>query len=449
MRLSVTSTLALIGTLSSLVVGTNAALKGVFAHYLVGSMGGADEAIKDVQDAQKMSLDAFALNVQDPSASWATDAIQLLFTAAAANNFKLFFSFDMSVIDQPSTFLPLFNQYQNNPAYYRHNNQPFVSTFNGGAKSFGASSPNAGWQAQFKNVLSSQGINPFFVPDFDDYGGATYDANFFNNYPVVDGVMSWESAWPEVSDGLVNVSSSKDQTALTNARAAGKLYMMPLSSVQFKHIDSGQNWYRIGELNLPLRVSQVLALQPDFVEIITWNDSGESHYIGNCWPEAIAGAPAIQAYSNGYDHTHWQDVLAPFIVAYKNGATSLSSVTPFGAFAGAFWYRPLLKAASCSGDGLGKPSGWQNAQDLINIAMLLPSTSSGVTLRVTSGGTVVATLATKPGLNFASVPIRSGSQRVELVAANGSIMGAGSSTQDVVSDTSGVCNFNYQVVHIA
>lgn len=35
MRLSVTSTLALIGTLSSLVVGTNAALKGVFAHYLV------------------------------------------------------------------------------------------------------------------------------------------------------------------------------------------------------------------------------------------------------------------------------------------------------------------------------------------------------------------------------------------------------------------------------
>lgn len=35
MRLSVTSTLAILGTLSSLVVGTNAALKGVFAHYLV------------------------------------------------------------------------------------------------------------------------------------------------------------------------------------------------------------------------------------------------------------------------------------------------------------------------------------------------------------------------------------------------------------------------------
>ncbi len=38
MHLSVTSTLALLGTLSSLVVGTNAALKGVFAHYLVSTV---------------------------------------------------------------------------------------------------------------------------------------------------------------------------------------------------------------------------------------------------------------------------------------------------------------------------------------------------------------------------------------------------------------------------
>ena len=91
---------------------------------------------------------------------------------------------------------------------------------------------------------------------------------------------------------------------------------LALSSLQFKHIDGGQNWYRRGELNLPTRIEQVLELQPDFVEIITWNDSGESHYIGNCWPEAISGAPAIQAYSNGFDHTAWQDVLAPFISAY-------------------------------------------------------------------------------------------------------------------------------------
>ena len=193
----------------------------------------------------------------------------------------------------------------------------------------------------------------------------------------------------------------------------------------------------------------MLALQPDFVEIITWNDSGESHYIGNCWPEAIAGVPAIQAYADGYDHTHWQDVLAPFIVAYKNGATSLSDVVPFGEFAGAFWYRPLLKSATCADDSLGRPDGADNALDQINIAMLLPADSSGVTLRVSSGGNVVATLDTQPGLNMAAVPIQTGAQSVQLVGPDGTIMGAGSSTQDVVAETTGVCNFNYQVVHIA
>lgn len=189
-------------------------------------MGGSAEAVKDVQDAKKMLLDAFALNVQDVSSSWSTGAIQMLFDAAAANEFKLFFSFDMSVLDQPSTFLPLFLQYQNNPAYYHHEGRPFVSTFDGGAKSFGASSPGAGWQTQFKNVLAGQGINPFFVPDFDDYGGATYDASFFQNYPVVDGVFSWEAAWPEVNEGVVNVSSAKDQAGLQAAHAAKKVYMM-------------------------------------------------------------------------------------------------------------------------------------------------------------------------------------------------------------------------------
>ncbi|KAI0774388.1 glycoside hydrolase [Fomes fomentarius] len=451
MRLFGCSALAIFGSITSLVSQANADLKGVFAHYIVGSFGDTSQAVKDVTDAKAMGLDAFALNVQQPNAEFTATAVKWLFDAANSNEFKLFFSFDLNAIDQPSTFLPLFRQYQGNSAYYRHENRPFVSTFNGGAKTFGAANPNAGWQQQFKDVLSGGGVNPFFVPDFDDFTGAAgnaYDASFFQNYPVVDGVFSWESAWPQESEGLVNVSSAKDQTSLQAARAAGKLYMMPLSSVQFKHIDGGQNWYRRGELNLPLRIQQVLALQPDFVEIVTWNDAGESHYIGNNWPEAIAGAPAIEAYANGFDHTAWQHVLAPFTTAYKAGKTSINDVTPWGDFAGAFWYRPLLKDGSCN-DGLGKPRNFQSAEDLINIAVLLPANTNGTTIRVTSGGNVVAGLETKAGLNFASVPIKTGAQRVELVNGSGQILGVGSSTQDVVSSTNGICNFNYQVVHIA
>ena len=193
-------------------------------------MSGLDEALQDVTDAQQMSLDAFALNVQQPSADWSNASISWLFEAANQKGFKLFFSFDMTTINSPSDFLPLFNQYVGNAAYYQHENRPFVSTFDGGSKTFGASSPNAGWQQQFKDVLSAQGINPFFVPDFDDYGGATYDSTFFSNYPVVDGVFSWESAWPQITEGLVNVSDSKDQAGLQAARAANKVYMMRTSA---------------------------------------------------------------------------------------------------------------------------------------------------------------------------------------------------------------------------
>ena len=53
-----------------------------------------------------------------------------------------------------------------------------------------------------------------------------FTPNFFSEYSVVDGVLGWESAWPQVSEGVVNVSDSKDQTALQAAHAAGKVYMM-------------------------------------------------------------------------------------------------------------------------------------------------------------------------------------------------------------------------------
>ncbi len=203
----------------------------------VGGMSGPDEAVKDVADAKALGLDAFALNVQQPSAPFTNASLGFLFDAANQNGFKLFFSFDMTTINAPSDFLPLFNQYRDNTAYYQHDGRPFVSTFDGGAKSFGASSPNQGWQQQFKDVLSGQGVNPFFVPDFDDYGGATYDSAFFNDYTVVDGVFSWESAWPQINEGLVNVSDSKDQAGLQAARAANKVYMMRTSAAS--HLRSG------------------------------------------------------------------------------------------------------------------------------------------------------------------------------------------------------------------
>lgn len=51
----------------------------------------------------------------------------------------------------------------------------------------------------------------------------------------------------------------------------------------FTHFAS-KNWAFVCEDQPTRRWEQILQLKPDLVEIVTWNDFGESHYISYvCW----------------------------------------------------------------------------------------------------------------------------------------------------------------------
>ncbi|KAL2222336.1 putative glucan endo-1,3-alpha-glucosidase agn1 precursor [Thermoascus aurantiacus ATCC 26904] len=436
--------LALFSAVWASLIGLSAAdLKGVFAHYMVGSMT-QQEAVTDVTDAKGLGIDAFALNVQS-TADWATSAVQYLFDAARDAGFKLFFSFDMYSFKDPSEFLPLLTKYANHTAYYKHDNKPFVSTFKGGASTytFGQNSTNAGWSVAFRQAAARGGVNPFFVPNFDDASG--YPAGFFDSFPVVDGVFGWETAWPAESAGVANVSDTVDHAVLDAARAANKVYMMPLSSLQFKDL-GGQNWYRIGELNYAQRIEQVLELQPDFVEIVTWNDAGESHYIGNFWPEQIAGTD-IGNYTNGFDHKGWQQLLPPFIQAYKSGNTDVTKLYPPSgkSAAGAMWYRPVLTTSDCP----QKPSGWQSAQDAVNYAVLLPEGSDGFKINVYSNNEQIGSFPAGAGMNARLVlGLQAGPQRLEVVDGSGTVVASANGTKEVQTSAD-LCNYNYVVVGLS
>jgi glucan endo-1,3-alpha-glucosidase len=214
---------------------------------------------------------------------------------------------------------------------------------------------------------------------------------------------------------------------------------------------SGQNWYRIGEDNLPQRLQQVLSLQPDFVEIITWNDGGESHFIGNVWPEQIACCSDIQAYADGFDHSGWQQVFTPFIKAYKAGATDISGITPLsGSAEGAMWYRPLLTSASCS----NSISNYQEAQDAINYAVILPSDASGYSIKLYSNNNLLQTISGNAGLNGGMVlGLQSGAastQKLEVVDSSGAVVASATGTKDVVGQSpNATCNWNYEVVGLS
>lgn len=182
-----------------------------------------EHANTDIEDAINVGFDAFALNLMSLE-DWSTEAVSSLFNATEGTNFKLFFSFDMTHFTDPSQFLPILEQYVGHDNYYLYDSKPFVSTFDGGTLTFGASDPNSGWQSSFKDALSSAGVDVFFVPDFDD--ASNFPTGFFDTFSVVDGAFSWESAWPYEDAGKGNVSDTVDNSTLVQAHAAEKIYMM-------------------------------------------------------------------------------------------------------------------------------------------------------------------------------------------------------------------------------
>jgi glucan endo-1,3-alpha-glucosidase len=156
--------------------------------------------------------------------TWALPAVESLFNAAQGTSMKLFFSIDASATSDPTQWISIVEQYAPNANYYQYNSKPLVSTFDGGTDSFSSDSPNDGWEASFIQPLADAGIDITFLPDFDD--ASNYPTNVFEDFPIVDGLYGWESAWPEISDGLVSETDTIDKEVISQAHAAGKIYMM-------------------------------------------------------------------------------------------------------------------------------------------------------------------------------------------------------------------------------
>jgi glucan endo-1,3-alpha-glucosidase len=194
---------------------------------------------------------------------------------------------------------------------------------------------------------------------------------------------------------------------------------------------------------MPQRMAQVLRLQPDFVEVLTWNDAGECHYVGDFWQEQIAGTTEGD-YSDDFDHKGWLQVLTPFIKAFKAGVRDISQISPPGsAPVGTFWYRTLLTSASCS----SSIQNYQQGQDAINFAIILPST--GYTIKVFSSNQLIGSFPGQPGLNYNSVLglQAGGGQFVQVIDALNKVIASATGTKNVLTQSpNATCNWNYEVV---
>ncbi|KAJ6014734.1 hypothetical protein N7540_009325 [Penicillium herquei] len=247
-------------------------------------------------------------------------SLAMAFTAAEAKGFRLFFSFDYAG-NGPwdlEVFTSMIQKYSSSSSYFQYNGKPFVSTFE-------EPSNADDW------VTIKANTNCFFVPDWSSVG-AKPAVELANG--VADGLSSW-SAWPW---GNQTMDTYTDASYIQYLE--GKPYMMVISPWFYTNLPGyNKNWLWNGASLWFDRWQELFGLDPmpEFVEIISWNDYGESHYIGPIRENALAALDIGQAqydYVTGFPHDAWRDMLPFLINLYKTGSASM------GSDLATYWYYP-------------------------------------------------------------------------------------------------------------
>jgi glucan endo-1,3-alpha-glucosidase len=113
-----------------------------------------------------------------------------------------------------------------------------------------------------------------------------------------------------------------------------------------------------------------------------------------------------------------------------------------------FRYRTILSTFNCASDTLGKPAGSENAEDVVNVAVLLSKAGVGATISVSSGDSVIGSFVGVEGLNAWSVAgLSVGAVSVKVESGGATVLSA-NGQQNVVADAA-LCNYNYQVAALA
>ncbi|KAL4811968.1 glycosyl hydrolase family 71-domain-containing protein [Aspergillus spinulosporus] len=193
-----------------------------------------------------------------------------------------------------------------------------------------------------------------------------------------------------------------------------------------------------------------MVVQPDLVQIISWNDFGESHYIGPLPKgdyKAFEIGKAPYDYITGMPHDAWRKLLPYWIDTYKNGKASISEELIVG------WYRPNPARACNSGGTTGNTAQQlqiefdpaEVAQDIIVFSAILTSDAS---ISVTVGGVALpAKWENKPsggvGVYHGSVAYVSNRGAVKIaISRSGKTIASFTGTDITTSCRDGYTNWN-------
>jgi glucan endo-1,3-alpha-glucosidase len=150
----------------------------------------------------------------------------------------------------------------------------------------------------------------------------------------------------------------------------------------------------------PTRWENLVGLrdQVDIVELVTWNDYGESHYLKD--PTAADAQPNSQAWVTGFSHAGWLDMTAYYAAAFKTGA--YPAVRTDKVYV---WARPHAHGAQAP-DPVGAPANAALTADAVWAVVL--ATAPGTLVLDTGAPGGPQAFAVVPGANKFSAPIAPG-----------------------------------------
>ncbi|KAK4953845.1 Glucan endo-1,3-alpha-glucosidase agn1 [Elasticomyces elasticus] len=203
------------------------------------------------------------------------------------------------------------------------------------------------------------------------------------------------------------------------------------------------------------RWQQVLEVLPEFVEIVTWNDFGESHYVGPIYHPGVPNTPTANAtaYVDGYSHQAWLRTLPYQIAAYKHAYNPTNPAPKVAKDKIVYWYRNAPATAgntkvtgnNCKSDI--NLFGYQTCfavsdvlQDSI-FAIVLATKSVTATISIGSGEPTVF-LNLTAGIKFISRPFSGETGKVKVSLSSGA---HGEGPAIVSEPVRGVANFNAYV----
>ncbi|KAF6812301.1 alpha-glucanase [Colletotrichum musicola] len=342
----------------------------VFCHFMMGIVGtrtSSSEYDEDMRRAQAAGIDAFALNI---GADQYTDAqLALAYKSAADNGMKVFLSFDFHSfgVGEAAHVGSMIAKYASLPAQLRVDGKVFASSFVGDGFDVAA-------------MRTAAGIDVFWAPNVNPGSGSDFNA--------LDGAMNW-LAWPSNGRNKApdssRVASVGEGDGIYFAALAGKPYIAPISPWFFTHfgpeVPYSKNWVFPSDFLWYNRWREVLSMKPRFLEILTWNDYGESHYIGRL--DSPHGDDGNSKWSHGFPHNGWLDMAQPFIKAFHDGAEDPKPYIKEDKIV--YWFRPTLKGIDCdatdttmsdannsSGNYFkGRPGGWESMRDEVFVVTLL------------------------------------------------------------------------------